>query len=173
MSWSTSELRSRLARRETGLSPPVEYFTDRTKTVKHRPGMVSRLFCGLSMLFLSCFCYAVARLFIDALWSPAGKELTFWLSFLVSYFEIVTFPLVSWVRCDAWLYRVLILSLFLTFIMTCVFMLFFRWTSKQWQCRTTDMYTIFTFWCWNQFETSELWLSTYDLWHMTFELWLV
>ena len=31
---------------------------------------------------LSCVCYA--RLFICALWSPAGKELTTWLSFVVS-----------------------------------------------------------------------------------------
>ena len=40
-------------------------------------------------LSLVMFC---ACLFIDALWSPAGKGLTSWLSF-------VTFPLVSWVRC--------------------------------------------------------------------------
>ena len=33
MSWSTSELRVRLARRKTGLSPPVKYFTDRSKAV--------------------------------------------------------------------------------------------------------------------------------------------
>ena len=39
------------------------------------------------------------RLFICALWSPAGKGLTSWLSFVVSYCEFVTFPLVSWVRC--------------------------------------------------------------------------
>ena len=32
MYWSTSELRARLAR-ETGLSPPVKYFTDRSKAV--------------------------------------------------------------------------------------------------------------------------------------------
>ena len=32
------------------------------------------------------------RLFIDALWSPAGKELTFWLSFVMSNCEVVTFP---------------------------------------------------------------------------------
>ena len=30
--------------------------------------------------------------------SPAGKGLTSWLSFVVSYCEFVTFPLVSWVR---------------------------------------------------------------------------
>ena len=32
------------------------------------------------------------------LWSPAGKGLTSWLSFVVSNFEFVTYPLVSWVR---------------------------------------------------------------------------
>ena len=41
------------------------------------------------MLFLSCMCYAFcARLFIDALWSPAGKGLTPWLSFVTSYCEV-------------------------------------------------------------------------------------
>ena len=44
---------------------------------------------------LSCF---HARLFIDALWSPAGIGLTSWLSFVMSYCEVVIFPLVSWVR---------------------------------------------------------------------------
>ena len=41
-----------------------------------------------SVLCLPCLC---ARLFICALWSPAGK----WLSFVVSNYEFVTFPLVS------------------------------------------------------------------------------
>ena len=36
---------------------------------------------------------------VCALWSPAGKGLTFWLSFLVSNYDFFTFPLVSWVRC--------------------------------------------------------------------------
>ena len=36
-----------------------------------------------------------ARLFVDALWSPAASLL----SFVVYNFEFVTFPLVSWVRC--------------------------------------------------------------------------
>ena len=40
-----------------------------------------------------------ARLFICALWSPAVKRLTSWLSFVVSNCEFVTFSLVSWVRC--------------------------------------------------------------------------
>ena len=46
------------------------------------------------MLFLSCFLCFHARLFIDALWSPAGKGLTSWLSFVMSSCEVVTFPLV-------------------------------------------------------------------------------
>ena len=32
------------------------------------------------------------RVHICALWSPAGKELTSWLSFVVSNCEFVTFP---------------------------------------------------------------------------------
>ena len=48
-----------------------------------------------SVLRLICLC---ARLFICALWSPAGKVLTSLLSFVVSDCEFVTFPLVSWVR---------------------------------------------------------------------------
>ena len=55
------------------------------------------LLCFFSVLRLLYLC---ARLFICALWSPAGKGLTSWLSFVVSYYEFVTFPLVSWVRRD-------------------------------------------------------------------------
>ena len=48
-----------------------------------------------SELCLLCLC---ARLFICALWSPTGKGLTSWLSFVVYICEFVTFPLESWVR---------------------------------------------------------------------------
>ena len=58
-------------------------------------------------LFLCLLCLC-ARLFICALWSPAGKGLTFWLSFVVYNCEFVTFPLVSWVRCGTRLYQFLI-----------------------------------------------------------------
>ena len=51
------------------------------------------IFTVLSLLSLC------VRLFICALWSPAGKGLISWLSFMVSNFEFVTFPLVAWVRC--------------------------------------------------------------------------
>ena len=53
-------------------------------------------FMFISVLCLLCLC---ARLFICALWSPTGKGLTSWLSFVVSNCEFVTFPFVSWVRC--------------------------------------------------------------------------
>ena len=43
------------------------------------------------MLFLSCVCYAFARLLIDALWSPIEKGLTPWLSFVMSNCVFVTF----------------------------------------------------------------------------------
>ena len=49
--------------------------------------------------------YFRALLFIDALWSPAEKGLTSWLSFVMSNCDVVTFPLVSWVRCGAGMYR--------------------------------------------------------------------
>ena len=54
------------------------------------------LLCFCSVLCLLCLC---ARLFVCALWSPAGKGLTSWLSFVVSDYGFVTFPLVSWIRC--------------------------------------------------------------------------
>ena len=100
----------RLARCETGLSPPVKYFTDRSKAV-----LPLWIFNGFfSVLCLLCLC---ARLFICALWSPAGKGLTSWLSFVVSHCEFVTFPLVSLVRCGTRLYRFLIFASLLTFRM--------------------------------------------------------
>ena len=80
----------RLARREIGISPPVKYLL----TVPRRFFFVD-LLC-FSVLMLLCL---FARLFICALWSPAGKGLTSWLLFVVSKCEFVTFPLVSWVRC--------------------------------------------------------------------------
>ena len=51
------------------------------------------------MLFLSCF--VMLCMFVDALWSPAVKELTSCLSFVMSNCDDVTFPFVYWVRCGA------------------------------------------------------------------------
>ena len=60
-----------------------------------------RLFSFVDLLFFCSVLYfcLCARLFICALWSPAGKGLTSWLSFVVSNCEFVTFPLDSCVRC--------------------------------------------------------------------------
>ena len=54
----------------------------------------------LCYFFLVLLCFH-ARLSVDALWSPAGKGLTSWLSFVMCICDVVTFPLVSWVRCGA------------------------------------------------------------------------
>ena len=68
------------------------------------------------LLFLSCLLCFLACLFIDALWSSAEKGLTSWLLFVMSNCEVITFPLLSWVRCGASLYRFLIIDLFLTLV---------------------------------------------------------
>ena len=65
-------------------------FTDHSKVV-----LLLWIMHVISVLCLLCF---PARLFIAALWSPAGKGLTSWLKFVISNCEFVTFPLVSWVR---------------------------------------------------------------------------
>ena len=51
-------------------------------------------FCLVLLCFHAC-------LFVDDLRSPARKGLTSWLSFVMSNCNVVTFPLVSWVRCGA------------------------------------------------------------------------
>ena len=53
--------------------------------------------CYFWLVFVMLSCVSVCA----ALWSPAGKRLTSWLSFVMSNCEIVTFPLVSWVRYGA------------------------------------------------------------------------
>ena len=64
----------RLVHCYTGLSPPVKYFYS---PFQGGASFVGRLcyFC----LVLLCF---HARLLVDALWSPATKGLTSWLSFV-------------------------------------------------------------------------------------------
>ena len=52
------------------------HFTDHSKAI-----LLLWIFYVLSCLVFAMFC---ARLFICALWSPAGKGLTSWLSFVVS-----------------------------------------------------------------------------------------
>ena len=71
MSWSTSELRVRLAPlNRLRLSSKIFYWPFQG---------------GTSFVDLLCFCSVLCLLcpFICALWSPAGKGLTSWLSFVV------------------------------------------------------------------------------------------
>ena len=70
--------------------------------------------CYFCPVFVILSCVSV----VDALWSPAGKGLTSWPSFVMANCEVVTFPLVSWVRCGAWSYRFLIFARFLTLTIT-------------------------------------------------------
>ena len=56
------------------------------------------LLCFFCLVFAMLLCAFVC---VCALWSPAGKGMTSWLSFVVSSCEFVTFPLVFWVRCGS------------------------------------------------------------------------
>ena len=73
---------------ETRLSPPVKYFTDRSKAE-----LLLWIICVIYVLCFSCF---RVRLFIAALWSPAGKGLTSWLLFMMLNFVFVTFQSGKW-----------------------------------------------------------------------------
>ena len=73
MSGSTSELRVRLA--------PLNRFKPSSKIPFQGGTSFVDLLCVLFCLVFAMFC---ARLFICASWSPAGKGLTSWLSFVVS-----------------------------------------------------------------------------------------
>ena len=58
----------------------------------------------------------LSRLFIAALWSPVGKELTSW-PLLVMFIVILLLSLViSRIRCGTGLYRFLIFAVFLTLV---------------------------------------------------------
>ena len=76
MSSSTSELRVRLEPLNR-IKPSSKYFTDRSKAV---------LLLWILYVFCSVLCslFLCARMFLCALWSPVGKGLTSWLSFVVS-----------------------------------------------------------------------------------------
>ena len=78
---------------DNGLSPPVKYFTDRSKAV---------LLLWIFYVFLSRVCYAFVRV---CLFVPCGHLLgKGWPLGSGENCEFVTFPLVSWVRCGTWLY---------------------------------------------------------------------
>ena len=108
-----------------GLSPPVKYFTDRSKVV---------LLLWIFYAFvLSCVCYVFVHVCLYVLccqrlgkgW-PLGSRL---------WCLTVSFSL-SWVRCGTWLYRSLIFAPLLT--LSCIYLYRFmqaqvpeRWYSYQ------------------------------------------
>ena len=111
VSWSTSELR-------VGLAPWNRFKP--SSEIFYWPFQGGTSFVNIlcfSVLCLQCIC---ARLFICTLWSPAGKGLPSWLSFVASNCEFVTFPFVSFIRCGTWLYGFLIFAPLLTFIDFCI-----------------------------------------------------
>ena len=57
------------------------------------------LLCVICVVSFLCLLFFRVRLFVSALWSPAGRGLASWLSFVVSGCEWVPFPLMSLVRC--------------------------------------------------------------------------
>ena len=88
---------------------PVPYLSCHMyySSLRPNPLRTPRVIDGLPLLWIIyvisvlVLLYFRAHLFIDALWSLAGKELTSWLSFVMSNCEVITFPLVCWVRCGA------------------------------------------------------------------------
>ena len=71
------------------------------------------------MFFLCPAFPMLLRLFIAALWSPAGKGLTSWLWLVMFIVFLLLSHVVSWVRCGTRLYRFLIFVSFLTLTGCC------------------------------------------------------
>ena len=67
--------------------------------------------CYFCLVFVMLSCTSVYWCLVVTCW----KRLTSWLSFVMSNCEVVTFSLVLWVCCRAWLYWFLIFALFLAF----------------------------------------------------------
>ena len=105
MSWSTSELRVRLAPLNR-LKPSSKIFY---WPFQGGTSFVD-LLCFCSVLCLLCLCASVYMCFVVTCWERADL-----LALVCGVFcEFVTFPLVSWVRCGTWLYRFLIFAPLLT-----------------------------------------------------------
>ena len=68
--------------------------------------------CYLCLVFVM-----LSHLSIAALWSPVGKGLTSWLSFVMFNYVLSLSRVVSWVRCGTSLYRFPIFATFLNFVL--------------------------------------------------------
>ena len=105
VSWSTSELRVRLVPGKRSKPSSKIFFTDRSKAVL----LLWIFYVFFCLVFVMLLCTSVCWCPVVTCWERAAS----WLSFVMSICDFVTFPLVSWVRCGAWLYRFLIFALFL------------------------------------------------------------
>ena len=65
-------------------------------------------------MFLCRVFLMLSRLFIAALWSPAGKGLTSWLLLVMFIVLLLLSHVVSGIRCGTSLIRFLIFAIFLT-----------------------------------------------------------
>ena len=73
------------------------------------------LFLWIMHVISVWFCYGFMHVcLLMSCGQLLGKGWPLCSRFMMSNCAVVTFPLVSWVRCDAWLYRFLIFALFLT-----------------------------------------------------------
>ena len=72
--WRQTDVKNQIVTSKTGFNIQTR---NKTEITKGRLGYLPTT----NALFLLCLC---ARLFLCALWSPAGKGLTSWLSFVVS-----------------------------------------------------------------------------------------
>ena len=91
--------------------------------------------CFFVLFFVILSCASVYWCLVVTCWERAYLLA---LSFVISNCELVTFPLLSLVRCGAWLYRFLIFALFLTFLL-----LSNHWIDKlnftiEWLCQSLD-----------------------------------
>ena len=69
-----------------------------------------------------CLCFMfvfviLSCLFLAALWSPAEKGLTSWISYVWCFLKVSSlYHMVSWVTCGTWLFRFLIFAILFTVI---------------------------------------------------------
>ena len=111
--WSMKQVRSlsklSCLSEYTKLYPSSEMLNFETKTYK-----IQTLIYFQRCLFLQVILRWKFTRFLDV---PRISVIpwTSWLSFVISIGDVVTFTLVSWVRCGAWLYRFPIFALILTY----------------------------------------------------------
>ena len=83
--------------------PTSNFLTDHSKAVI--------LLWILFVICISCLSVILSCLFLEALWWPARKGPTSWLSCIWCFLVFLSLShMVSWVRCGAWLYPFLIFA---------------------------------------------------------------